>query len=249
MTKDFECRTCQKGLRTLQGLRAHEKDKHGWQYACEPCRREFSYETELNQHLTSMRHNPITPDLQCPRCKKPFSAGPSGLLMHLESVGRCAKKLGLTRSTINQFIMAADHDRRLTYSPEVVRIMKEQAQAEIEARPPPVYDDSDVIELPRHVCPSCPPSRGQFTSATALRHHMDSSAHDVPIYHCIDNPPPDTVDGRPRHERSFKTLSALSQHVEYGSCNGGTETFDTVLEVITGELSKMGVGPFRIRQG
>ncbi len=48
-------------------------------------------------------------DIVGPRCQQGFPSGPSALLMHLESGGRCAKRLKLTRAKITQFVMDAEN--------------------------------------------------------------------------------------------------------------------------------------------
>lgn len=117
-----------------------------------------------------------------------------------------------------------------------------------------INEDDDIIELPRHICEECPADRGQFPNALALFRHKNSPAHDPIVFNCparanmaLDSSQPrneqnewidETFD---RHQRGFKTLSGLAQHLEKGACDGGMQTFYDALESVTKKLGKMGL--------
>ncbi len=73
---------------------------------CKKCERLFKNRNALEQHLTSVRHNPLS-DIKCvadAECKKRFNC-PSAQLQHLET-GRCVS--GMTRAQLNAAIAAND---------------------------------------------------------------------------------------------------------------------------------------------
>lgn len=116
-------------------------------------------------------------------------------------------------------------------------------------------EDDDIIELPRHICEDCPADRGQFPNALALFRHKNSPAHDPIVFNCPARANMALDDAsQPRHEqdewidetfdqhqRGFKTLSGLAQHLEKGACDGGMQTFYDALESVTKKLGKMGL--------
>lgn len=112
-------------------------------------------------------------------------------------------------------------------------------------------EDDDIIELPRHICEDCPADRGQFPNALALFRHKNSPAHDPIVFNCparanlaLDSSQPSNDQDKwvdDQHQRGFKTLSGLAQHLEKGACDGGMQTFYDALELVTEKLGKIGL--------
>lgn len=87
-------------------------EKGGVGFKCKKCDKTFQSQHALGQHLTSMRHNPLS-DIQCladTNCKKRFNC-PSGQLQHLES-GKCVS--GMTRAKLNAAVAANDTAKIIT---------------------------------------------------------------------------------------------------------------------------------------
>lgn len=75
-----------------------------------------------------------------------------------------------------------------------------------------------------------------FPAEYNLRQHMNSAVHGPKIFHC----PPGSPDATPAHQqdRTFKSASALVQHIENESCNGGIEALKTIVEVLGKPMQK-----------
>lgn len=214
--------------------------------ACVPCGKQFVSTTALAQHSASAAHVHLTPELRCPRCQRHFPSGPFALLMHLESGGLCARKLQLTRAKIARFVLNADTGNLIS-SPG----SGPQEDTTDATLTEPAIGEEDVIELPRHVCEQCPPDRGQFASALSLDRHKNSPAHDPIIFHCparaalaLEPSAPEHAwvdEAFEQHQRGFKTLSGLAQHLEKGVCDGGMQTFYDALECVTKKLGQLGM--------
>ena len=144
--------------------------------------------------------------------------------MHLESGGFCAKKLKLTRPKIARFVLDADSGRLITSTATPVPV-------QTVTPPSRTTEEEDVIELPRHTCELCPPDRAQFANVLSLQRHKDSAVHDPAIFHCPARAALALEPSKPQdawvdetfeqHQRGFKTLSGLAQHLEKGVCDGG----------------------------
>lgn len=90
------------------------------------------------------------------------------------------------------------------------------------------------------ICPVC---RKKFSSSVGLQMHISSPVHSPPIYHC----PLSFLElGAGGKERNFKTLSALVQHLEHGSCEGGVETFKKAMEYVQGRMITLGLGNMQL---
>jgi len=127
----------------------------------------------------------------CPFCKNSFTTA-SGVTIHLES-GTCTS--GLNRSKINNMVQHLDRNNIIT------RPMLTM----------PGYDRVETIATSRSwngnffECYLC---NREFTTLKGLNQHIQSPAHEQPLYHC-----PKVSCARP-----FKALSGLVQHVESETC-------------------------------
>lgn len=100
----------------------------------------------------------------------------------------------------------------------------------------------------KFTCPMCPASTKQYKNIDALHVHMRSQIHAAKIYHC---PPASLMLGSDhkstgKQQRSFATLSGLSQHVEAGACEGGKATFNTAMSFVNEKLRNMGLGDLKL---
>lgn len=107
---------------------------------------------------------------------------------------------------------------------------------------------SSQLTINKLMCPMCPTSSKQYKSMNALHTHMQSQAHAAKIYHC---PPASLMLGNDhkssgKRERSFATLSGLSQHVEAGACEGGKATFNSAMSFVNEKLKNMGLGDLKL---
>lgn len=97
-------------------------------------------------------------------------------------------------------------------------------------------------------CPLCPTSNKQYKDLGALHDHMQSKIHASKIYHC---PPASLILGSGhkstgKYQKSFATLSGLSQHVEAGACDGGKATFNTAMSFVNERMRGMGLGNLKL---
>lgn len=97
------------------GSKKKEKQKQQQeenQLTCEKCKKTLKTQGSLEQHLASVRHNPLS-NIKCiadAKCKKKFNC-PSAQLHHLES-GKCVS--GMTKTTLNGAIAMNDTRRIIT---------------------------------------------------------------------------------------------------------------------------------------
>lgn len=107
---------------------------------------------------------------------------------------------------------------------------------------------SSQLVVNKLTCPLCPNSTKQYKNLGALHDHMQSQIHAAKIYHC---PPASLILGSGhkstgKHQKSFATLSGLSQHVEAGACDGGKATFNTAMSFVNDRLRGMGLGNLKL---
>ena len=175
------------------------KHPHGVWF-CFQCNRSFKNWLSLTTHLRfSESHNPRTQG--CPgKCGKAFIRY-ADLAQHLES-GACA--CGISRAQINRLAVEMDANRvitnpnRLIAGPDGFLACPQIMQS---------YATQRSFNGLAYECMLC---RSTFRSLSALNTHLGSPAHDEKIYRC-----PHQYDGC---GAEFKTLSAIMQHAESGSC-------------------------------
>lgn len=129
----FRCCDCERDFRNEEALADHlrcskvhrpgkegnkKKEKQNQQEEgnqgtkCEKCKKTFQNQGALEQHLTSVRHKPLS-NIKCiadAKCKKQFNC-PSAQLHHLEA-GRCMS--GMTKTKLDAAIVANDTGRIIT---------------------------------------------------------------------------------------------------------------------------------------
>ncbi|KAF2137445.1 uncharacterized protein K452DRAFT_236010 [Aplosporella prunicola CBS 121167] len=284
---EFHCCDCDLDFKDLLGLELHLKGpRHGQapkkkaakkeKCPCTKCKRVFRSDGALQQHLTSVKHNPLS-GLKCPlgkKCKKVF-ASPSALLHHLES-GSCDS--GMTRLQLDQLITATDSEWSM-YSmptPALSDTGSEWTMCSI-----PIPDISDTgsewsLLTPDHSdggvflpaersilssvskaaaprlfkCPTCPASHKGFKTLTALETHMASPAHALKLYRCpISIITPEIGPGLQGQYKVFSTLSGLSQHIESGACKGGKNTFSRIMMFVQERLRGLGFRDISLLRG
>lgn len=139
--------------------------------------------------------------IDCPFCKIAFTTA-SGVIIHLES-GSCSS--GLNRTQINDAVRRLDRNNVIT-RPMITMPGHKHKDDEI-------YATVLSWDGRSYRCYLC--SKG-FTSLKGLNSHLQSGAHEQPIYRC-------PKDGC---ARPFRMLSGLVQHVESEIC--GLMRFDQV---------------------
>ena len=126
------CQLCEQGFGSKPALDRHIVLEHhasvnpkrkfypDEKHACYICQRRFAQIKDLEQHLASLKHRPIS-DLQCiasDKCKHRFLS-PSALLQHLES-GACSS--GIDRHIVNNFVRENDTGRIISSGPAVLSL-------------------------------------------------------------------------------------------------------------------------------
>ena len=107
---------------------------------------------------------------------------------------------------------------------------------------------------PQLRCPICPPSLERtFSTNDALEKHLASAAHLPKIFHCpmafTSHPEQTSRKHLEREEKRFATISALTQHLEAGSCRGGKRTFKKAIQYVEEQLLKLGLGEVKLLAG
>lgn len=112
------CQICEQGFASKLTLNRHVVAEHhasvnpkrnlyrAGVHGCFICQRRFCKQMDLDHHLTSLKHHPLS-DLPCiasDKCKRRFTS-PSALLHHLES-GTC--RSGIDRHAINNLVRDND---------------------------------------------------------------------------------------------------------------------------------------------
>jgi len=168
----------------------------------------FQNQNNLQQHLNS-RHHQLS-NVKCPGygCNRSFIS-PAALILHFES-GTCSS--GLTRAELDRRVVRADRNHLIT-NPD--RLICGPGGCE---PPTTTWQATEYswngMEYECYLC-----HKG-FGTLNRLNQHLQSPFHKEKIYRCPKS------DCR----IEFKTLSALFQHVEGGSC--GVQRFRQVRDAM-----------------
>lgn len=197
----FGCRTCSKTFSSAQGLSSHCRAKSHRANECRAsrrhqrcarCSRSFGSNQALRQHISSSSAH-ANRIFGCPFCSRTFKA-PSALAHHIES--------GCHKINRHQVTAAV---KQLKIVPEICinRGLIPQAST-----PPSVTTHYIPATLSFNVpgyydCYLC---KKRFTAPHRLAAHLNSPAHDADQFRC------------PKCKKTFKLVSALTQHIESGAC-------------------------------
>ena len=125
--QEIPCQICEQGFASKLALNRHVVTEHhasvdpnrnlypAGVHGCFICQRRFYQQFDLDQHLTSLKHHPLS-DLPCiasDKCKRRFIS-PSALLHHLES-GAC--RSGIDRHAINNLVRDSDVECLISSGP------------------------------------------------------------------------------------------------------------------------------------
>lgn len=191
----YLCRDCVMIFDSEDELMDHNDCLH---YFCRACNRLFRSAANLQAHLNSNLH--AARNFKCPgrACGKSF-VSISALILHAES-GTCPS--GVTRAQVDAFVARKDR-RNVITNPN--RMIKGPDGSQ---RPP---EETEYWATQRswngwaYECFLC---AAEFNTLGSLNAHLKSPRHRSLIYRC-----PQSSCGM-----QFRVLSALSQHVESGSC-------------------------------
>ncbi|KAI4129981.1 MAG: hypothetical protein LQ338_001987, partial [Usnochroma carphineum] len=155
---EFRCVECERDFVNEQALAQHLRDKKNHfrpappapeikalkdgSYKCDKCDRIFACLEDLEKHLASLIHKPLS-KLKCiasSKCKGTFTS-PSALIQHLES-GGCGS--GLTRAELHRLIQQHDSENMITFSEAELQLAETAAD--------------DNCSLPGSDCSSTPSS-------------------------------------------------------------------------------------------
>ncbi|KAG8699117.1 hypothetical protein FRC08_005497 [Ceratobasidium sp. 394] len=195
------CDFCDLWLETNSEIQSHRVVVHN---CCLQCDRYFSSPNGLKNHLNSSVHRPKTLTCFGRGCNKRFSST-ANLLLHLDT-NSCVS--GITRQTINRAVTRLDRNNLITNPNRMITASTESYQATRRAW--------NGYNFECYLC------HKEFNTLLALNQHLASPIHERAIYRC-----PKLGTGC---NLEFKTLGALFQHVENGSC--GVRKFKVVQEGI-----------------
>ncbi|KAF8261590.1 hypothetical protein EI94DRAFT_1745694 [Lactarius quietus] len=199
------CHDCWLDFESYSQLEKHDHSVHDY---CTQCRRGFINQNNLQQHLNSKTHRPET--IPCPGrgCDRTFISV-AALTLHFES-GTCPS--GMTRAELDRRVVRADRNHYIT-NPD--RLICGPGGCEPPSTTSWATDRSwNVNAWECFLCHST------FKNLAGLNQHLRSAFHNEKIYRCPKS------DCR----LEFKTLSALCQHVEGGSC--GVRVFRQVRDTM-----------------
>ncbi|KAK4166941.1 hypothetical protein QBC43DRAFT_231628 [Cladorrhinum sp. PSN259] len=201
----YECLLCIE-LFTDEDDRTHHH-VHDHHY-CEDCQRQFMNLNNIKQHLNSRIHR--GQNIICPWCKTGFTTA-TGMTHHLES-GKCPKASFANRDQVYRFIRSKDPHGVISK-----KLIGWYGSGHVD------YEATDQAWNGRAFeCYFC---HREFGSLYSLNQHLNSPAHQQPLYHCPN-----------RHcGHDFKTLAAIINHLESECC--GAMRFEAVQQKITGLVS------------
>ncbi|KAK7704735.1 hypothetical protein SLS57_010359 [Botryosphaeria dothidea] len=192
----YDCETCNFSFRTAEDRDDHQEDEGHYSHLhCPDCDRYFQNENNLRQHRNSRVHRGAT--VACPFCSACFTTA-SGVSHHLES-SACPKAHNLDRATIHRIIRQRDPNSIITER------LLEWHENDRHAQ----WDPESAWDGYGYECYIC---HKLFSKAHGLRQHINSPAHQAPLYHCPNKN--GSCNGR-----QFPTLAALFNHWESESCN------------------------------
>ncbi|KZT67387.1 hypothetical protein DAEQUDRAFT_746186 [Daedalea quercina L-15889] len=211
----WTCIECRHVCGTPVAFDEHCRESHWY---CTDCKRVFTDEEGLRTHLESSFHTGRK--VQCPgvKCTKVFPSG-AALIQHLES-GGCRSKM--TRHEVNRLAVQMDVENVIT---NPARLLTGPGGSV-----PPKVTTSWATERSRNPVSGqyeCCVCRAGFKMLKDLNNHLQSPVHDERVYRC--------PKGWQGCETEFRTLSALCQHVESGSC--GVHKFNSTIQKYVGSLA------------
>ncbi|EKG11141.1 Zinc finger C2H2-type protein [Macrophomina phaseolina MS6] len=208
----YECGVCNLAFRFEDDRDEHREDEgHFKERYCEDCDRVFQNENCLRQHLNSRTHRGAT--VECPFCGTCFTTA-SGVSHHLES-SACPKARNLDRASIHRAIRQRDPNGVITE--RLLEWHENDRRTQ--------WDPESAWTGRGYQCYLC---SKLFNKARSLRQHIDSPAHQAPLYHCPNK------NGR-CGGKQFPTLAALFNHLESESC--GFVKFNSVQNNVQGFLT------------
>ncbi|KAI5115122.1 hypothetical protein M0805_006739 [Coniferiporia weirii] len=191
----YVCRPCIVIFASREALVNHDIHSH---YYCSECDRFFQSAKALANHNASPIHQQR--NIKCPgrKCGSAF-ASISALIMHAES-NTCVS--GITRKAVNTFVAHLDRQNIITNPARMITGPGGYPFPPAE----PMYWATELSWNGRaYECFLC---NGTFRTLQGLDSHLKSPRHLERIYHCPNS----------RCNKEYRALSALSQHVERGSC-------------------------------
>ncbi|KAI5118107.1 hypothetical protein M0805_003461 [Coniferiporia weirii] len=197
----YVCGSCVTIFASSNALINHNDCEH---YYCRECDRVFQTAANLASHKASSIHKPR--NVNCPGrgCRKAFISV-SALILHAES-GTCPS--GVTRSTVDAFVARLDRQNVITNPARMIT-------GPYGHQTPPAEPEYWATERSwngyAYECFLCDST---FRTLWSLDAHLKSPRHRERIYRC-----PMAGCGQ-----EYQVLSALSQHVERGSCGARRNT-------------------------
>lgn len=208
----YDCKVCDLAFRNADDRDEHQEDEgHYKGRYCVDCDRVFLNENSLHQHLNSRIHRGAT--VGCPFCGTNFTTA-SGVSHHLES-SSCPRARNLDRISIHRAIRQRDPHGVITER------LLEWHDTGCNSQ----WNPSSAWNGYGYECYLC---RREFSKPHSLRQHVNSPAHQAPLYYCPNN------NGR-CGGKQFPTLAALFNHLESESC--GFVKFNTVQKNVKGLLT------------
>ncbi|KAL7629034.1 hypothetical protein AAE478_000552 [Parahypoxylon ruwenzoriense] len=202
---DYECNDCNTIFAKASGRGQHEVNVH---FYCRDCDRHFMNANNIRMHLNSRTHRGS--NIVCPFCKRAFATA-TGLSHHLEG-GHCPSAPFLNCEEVYKLVRSKDPTGVI--SKKLIDWQGPSATYEATGKSWNGW---------AYECYFCHRS---FAALNSLNQHLNSPAHQQPLYHC----PNRNICGR-----DFKTLAAVMNHLESESC--GYTRFENVQTSVSNIVS------------
>ncbi|KAI2613858.1 uncharacterized protein GGS25DRAFT_21250 [Hypoxylon fragiforme] len=186
---DYECRWCDDIFCDEEERRDHEAFDHHY---CGDCDRLFQSYNCVKMHLNSRIHRG-SDGILCPFCKTGYATA-TGLAHHLEG-GHCSRAPFLNRDEVYKVVRAKDPSGLISK-----KLLGWHGSERYEVT-------GNTWNGYAYECYLC---HRDFKTLQGLSQHLNSPAHQQPLYHCPN---------RRNCGRDFKTLAAVMNHLESESCS------------------------------
>lgn len=191
------CDGCNRWARNAQTLKVHKVEDH---YYCEACDQIFLSRSNLNAHLKSSTHQPMS--YKCPFCPRQH-VSPPAVLQHMES-GTCGS--GITRADVDRY--AAKWGCVRQYISSSKKSHANSAPTVPAPLIPPSIPANQCWDGSTYTCPLC---NRRFLHRGQLEQHLTSPKHTKRVdqlYICRES----------GCGMKFEVLSGLMQHLVNANC-------------------------------
>lgn len=208
ISKPHSCQLCNKSFKTSAGAHAHTVDVHYFQ--CPECPKRFESITARDSHQQSKQH------FQCARCQHASRGNSAGQPTAVPPMGRTLPRSHTPlnckirhRDFSNGAALASHQNGAQTMSFRCLPCNRDFVDEAALRQHLQDKKHSEPKQRPGHICEEC--NKG-FPTGAALKQHRQSTVHKpLSNLNCVGE----------TCRLTFKSPSALLQHLEGGHCSSG----------------------------